>query len=64
MNTAHLPPYLRISYEKELERIDHEIHIIRGNYGDHQVWCEDDKKKIKPLIERRKFLRGVLGRLV
>lgn len=54
----------KISWERELDKVDHEVRVIQGNYGDHQAWCDDDRRKIKPLIERRKFLRGVLGRIV
>lgn len=54
----------RISYENELKLVDHEIKVIQSNYGDHQTWCQDDRVKIKPLLVRRKLLRGILGRIV
>lgn len=50
-----------IKNQKELERVEARMKVVKGQYEAHQSWSEDDKTEWKKLKPRRDELRKVLG---
>jgi len=51
----------RISYERELKRVESGIKTIDGSYSDHQDWDAEDLARHRELKARRKELMAALG---
>ena len=62
--TPLLSPVELVLRQRDLERVEARISLIRGSYSDHQTWDQGDREEIKVLKARQKELKAILGFIV